>query len=243
MKLPSLCKSSRTEEVVMKLQQALSDTGYLKPSPPNDLEVIDGIWGSNTLNSLIEYQKAYGLAYGKVSIESLEHLGVIPVGRVKASAAPAPAPVASTSAMAAPSPAMLSNVSGIREGKVVMDIAKSTGPLSTRGIKRCYVNQVIPQNYRGTMPEILDPKGARNGNKQKLPTLCKRSRSIVIIGRLQQLLHEQGYLKPFVPGGDIIIDGVWGANTLEAVRTYQRAEGLAYGQLSMEVLYHIGVFK
>ncbi|MCF6254569.1 MAG: hypothetical protein L3J38_07460 [Thiomicrorhabdus sp.] len=76
-KLPTLCKWSRSPEVIKELQIALSERGFLKPSPPYDLEVIDGIWGVNTLNSLINYQKSRGLAYGQLSIESLVDLGVI----------------------------------------------------------------------------------------------------------------------------------------------------------------------
>lgn len=237
MKLPALCKSSRTPEVVEHLQRALSKEGFLKPSPPNDLEVIDGIWGTNTLQSLIAFQKAKGLAYGSVSIESLEVLGVIPKSRVNS--APVVAPASPTETIVTEHKVV---APAARSG-VVFSIEKTTVPLSQEGVRRCYVNQVIPANYRGTMPEVLEQNDTRVGNKQKLPTLCKASRSRVIIGRLQMLLHEQGYLKPFTEGGEIIIDGMWGVNTLAAVRDYQRDNGLAYGQLSMEMLEHIGVFQ
>jgi len=38
---------------------------------------VDGIWGENTLNAVKSYQKANALPYGQLTIETLEHLGVI----------------------------------------------------------------------------------------------------------------------------------------------------------------------
>ena len=72
----TLCKMSRSVEIIKQLQIALKEKGYLKPSPPLDLVVIDGIWGINTLSALREYQRDNGLAYGQVTIETFEHLGV-----------------------------------------------------------------------------------------------------------------------------------------------------------------------
>lgn len=72
----TLCKMSRSKAIIKQLQLALKEKGYLKPSPPLDLVVIDGIWGINTLGALKNYQRANGLAYGQLSIESLEKLGV-----------------------------------------------------------------------------------------------------------------------------------------------------------------------
>jgi len=72
----TLCKASRSEKVLKQLQIALRDQGFLKPSPPLDLVVVDGVWGLNTFNALKAYQKANGLAYGQVTLESFESLGV-----------------------------------------------------------------------------------------------------------------------------------------------------------------------
>ncbi|MBF6056946.1 MULTISPECIES: peptidoglycan-binding domain-containing protein [Thiomicrorhabdus] len=72
-----VCKEDLKPDLVEKLQKALAEKGYLKPSPPNDLEVIDGIWGPNTLKSLEKYQQDQGLPSGKVTMESLKQLGVI----------------------------------------------------------------------------------------------------------------------------------------------------------------------
>ena len=72
----TLCKMNRNKKLITRLQTALRDLGYLKPLPPIDVVVVDGIWGINTLTALKEYQKENGLAYGQLTIESLEHLGV-----------------------------------------------------------------------------------------------------------------------------------------------------------------------
>lgn len=72
----TLCKASRSENIIKQLQIALRDKGFLKPSPPADLVVVDGIWGLNTLKAVKAYQKQHGLAYGQLTIEVLEHLGL-----------------------------------------------------------------------------------------------------------------------------------------------------------------------
>ena len=72
----TLCKASRSEKILKQLQIALRDQGFLKPSPPLDLVVVDGVWGLNTFSALKAYQKANGLAYGQVTLESFESLGV-----------------------------------------------------------------------------------------------------------------------------------------------------------------------
>ncbi|GKT12291.1 MAG: hypothetical protein ISEC1_P1268 [Thiomicrorhabdus sp.] len=240
MKLPSLCKSSLTPEVVLHLQQALSDNGYLKPSPPNDLEVVDGIWGVNTLNSLIDYQKAYGLAYGKVSIESLEHLEVIPKGTATKASIESEDIAKEVPSISALDPIVVRTPA---PGKVINQAPKSEGPISMEGLRRCSVNQVIPVDYKGSLEAVFADPNYGAGHIQKLPTLCKSSRSAKVIGRLQKALYDQGFLKPFREGGEIIIDGIWGTNTLNAVREYQKANNLAYGQLSIEVLQRLNVLQ
>ncbi|MEA1988579.1 MAG: peptidoglycan-binding domain-containing protein, partial [Pseudomonadota bacterium] len=72
----TLCKASRSEKILKQLQIALRNQGFLKPSPPLDLVVVDGVWGLNTFNALKAYQKANGLAHGQVTLESFERLGV-----------------------------------------------------------------------------------------------------------------------------------------------------------------------
>jgi len=282
-KLPTLCKWSRSPEIIKALQVALSERGFLKPSPPYDLEVIDGIWGINTLNSLIKYQKSRGLAYGQLSIESLVDLGVIQysdivnrkgskkmlksevppdIGRVekaKPKIAPAPMvrsqPAARSVPKVVPEPKIVP-VAAVPEvapepvkPKVIVpkpevkaEPAPTSAPKSVKfekaETKHCYVNQVIPGDYRGKIAELVqNSKESKVGYVQELPTLCKKDRSTEIITKLQRALYGLGYLK----GGVASINGVWNKNTLNAVRAYQKDQGLAYGQLSIEVLETLGV--
>ncbi len=288
-RLPTLCKWSRSPEVITQLQIALSERGFLKPSPPYDLEVIDGIWGMNTLNSLINYQKSRGLAYGQLSIESLVDLGVIQysdivnrkgsskllksevppdigqVERAKRSASPAskqkeessrnsylapePTKVAVPEIKAVEPPRVEPKVEPKVVPKVVPEVkvkATTEKPQSstpnvkfeTSETKHCYVNQVIPGDYKGRIPELVqNSKESKVGYVQELPTLCKKDRSTEIIKKLQSSLYGAGYLK----GGVSAINGTWNKNTLNAVRAYQKENGLAYGQLSIEVLESLGV--
>ncbi len=287
-KLPTLCKWSRSPEIIEALQLALSERGFLKPSPPYDLEVIDGIWGINTLNSLINYQKSRGLAYGQLSIESLVDLGVIqysdivnrkgskkmlksevppdvgaiekvkPTHKTIPAEAPKvetkPVPVIAPEPKIAPvvTPEVVPEVKSVVAPVVESKQVEVKPPVKTEGTssapksvkfekaetKHCYVNQVIPGDYRGKIAELVqNSKESKVGYVQELPTLCKKDRSTEIITKLQRALYGLGYLK----GGVTSINGVWNKNTLNAVRAYQKDKGLAYGQLSIEVLETLGV--
>ncbi len=292
-RLPTLCKWSRSPEIIKQLQISLSEQGFLKPSPPHDLEVIDGIWGVNTLNSLINYQKSKGLAYGQLSIESLVDLGVfqysdvvnrkgsskllnseVPpdVGQIEKaepvfvppkqvekpepklsqpSIVPEPniTPEPQKIVVPEPKPVAIPKVepkavpvpkADVTEVFNAMDNQNSTPNVQfeTSETKNCYVNQVIPGDYKGRIPELVkNSKESKVGYVQELPTLCKKDRSKEIITKLQRSLYGSGYLK----GGASAINGTWNKNTLNAVRAYQKANGLAYGQLSIEVLESLGV--
>jgi len=260
-RLPTLCKWSRTAGIITKLQLALSERGFLKPSPPFDLEVIDGIWGVNTLNSLINYQKSKGLAYGQLSIESLVDLGVIQYSDVvnrkgykagtKAKVVSKVGPKAEVKVKKEPAIEPGANVIFQTKPKVKMEPEvkvdakaeqkyKPNKPQpikqSSSDSKHCYVNQVIPGNYRGKISEVIEKNTGKVGYIQELPTLCKKDRSTEIISKLQQSLSRLGYLK------GVPVDGVWNKSTLTAIRAYQKDKGLAYGQLSIEVLEHLKVF-
>ncbi|NPA72608.1 MAG: hypothetical protein GXO35_07245, partial [Gammaproteobacteria bacterium] len=105
----------------------------------------------------------------------------------------------------------------------------------------CLASQEIPNNYRGDLFAILNETTKVRVHKQRLPILCRSNRSPEIIQRLQAALEVRGYLKPSPPNDLVVIDGIWGVNTLGAVKRYQRDHGLAYGELSLEVLRHLGI--
>lgn len=64
-----LCETNMSPELVMKIQQALSQAGF-NPGP------IDGNYGSQTRAAVAAYQKAKGLGQGELTYETLESLGV-----------------------------------------------------------------------------------------------------------------------------------------------------------------------
>ncbi|QKI89115.1 peptidoglycan-binding domain-containing protein [Thiomicrorhabdus xiamenensis] len=72
-----VCKAERSEELVKRIQIVLEKEGYLKPSPPNDLDVIDGLWGPNTAKTLSRYQRDNNLAEGAITFEVLHFMGIM----------------------------------------------------------------------------------------------------------------------------------------------------------------------
>jgi peptidoglycan hydrolase-like protein with peptidoglycan-binding domain len=102
---------------------------------------------------------------------------------------------------------------------------------------RCAANSLTPiYNTQG--------KWSYSKDRQELSaTLCKRSRDVATMTDLQYELYEKGYLRDGDTPKDILVDGVWGKSTLEALKKYQSENGLLYGQLTIESLEYIGVFE
>lgn len=66
-----LCRTNARPEVVKKLQLALKAQGY---NPGN----LDGVFGTNTLNAVIKYQKDNNLPSGQLTIDTLKSLNISP---------------------------------------------------------------------------------------------------------------------------------------------------------------------
>jgi hypothetical protein len=64
-----LCETNMTKDVVVRLQEALTNAGY-KPGP------ADGVMGGATLRAVDAYQQDKGLPRGGLTILTLESLGV-----------------------------------------------------------------------------------------------------------------------------------------------------------------------
>lgn len=67
--VPAVCDADISEPMIAALQNALKRAG-LNPG------ALDGKLGRRTIEALLEYQLRNGLAYGALTYESLEHLGV-----------------------------------------------------------------------------------------------------------------------------------------------------------------------
>lgn len=103
-------------------------------------------------------------------------------------------------------------------------------------IWRCGARSILPE---GQVDGVFN-YGKR---KEYRATLCKLNRTIPLITRLQTALRDKGYLVPKGNESTVEINGVWDTRTLEAVKSYQQKNGLAYGQLTIETLEVLGVFE
>ena len=72
-----VCYKDLNPVLVARIQQELAARGYLKPKPPFDMSVVDGVWGPNTALTLDRFNKEQGLPFGGVTLEGLRQLGVI----------------------------------------------------------------------------------------------------------------------------------------------------------------------
>ncbi|GAB5521934.1 MAG: hypothetical protein RhofKO_41850 [Rhodothermales bacterium] len=67
--LPVLCDVNVTRETLREVQRALQRNGY-EPG------AVDGVLGTRTLRALTSFQRANGLAWGALTLETLDALGV-----------------------------------------------------------------------------------------------------------------------------------------------------------------------
>jgi len=279
----TLCKSNRTIPLMTRLQTALRDKGYLKPLKNQDRVVIDGIWGARTLEAVKAYQAKNGLAYGQLTIEVLEHLGVF-IAENKLIAKPVAAALSESQISEASEPNIEENAkqfaaSGENQ-EVKAEVEDTTPEVTQAVVESTNQHQVkfvplkikladaqfnaatfVPENAKPKVYAYVNrfklwrcgarsllPEGKVDGvfsygeRKEYRATLCKLNRTIPLITRLQTALRDAGYLMPKGTESTVEIDGIWGSRTLEAVKSYQQTNGLAYGQLTIETLEHLGVF-
>ena len=104
-----------------------------------------------------------------------------------------------------------------------VEVRKLVAPASVKKIE-------IPAQYE----TVYEVKKEAAGKMEWRPILCNTNASPELIQKLQVALREKGYN----PG---TIDGVLGGGTMEAIRRYQRAKGIAQGQLTIEVMRELGV--
>jgi outer membrane murein-binding lipoprotein Lpp len=88
----------------------------------------------------------------------------------------------------------------------------------------------IPASYSTVDKRAL----VAEGHMEWRPVLCKTNMTSGIVQRIQVALKKSGHN----PGP---IDGVIGRETIAAVKSYQRAKGLATGGITMQTLESLGV--
>lgn len=111
----------------------------------------------------------------------------------------------------------------IPEKSRTVEVRKLLQPASVKRLE-------IPAQYE----TVIEVQKGDPGKMEWRPILCSTNASDDLIRRLQVALREAGYN----PG---TVDGVLGGGTMEAIRRYQRAEGLAQGQLTIETLKRLDV--
>lgn len=94
-----------------------------------------------------------------------------------------------------------------------------------------YTEQVIPASYKTVQERVLVKKGGYQGWRE---VLCGSDLNEAKISQIQSALKAAGYN----PGP---IDNVFGTQTKEALKSYQRAKGLPVGNLNLETLRSLGV--
>lgn len=94
-----------------------------------------------------------------------------------------------------------------------------------------YTEQVIPASYKTVQERVLVRKGGYQGWKE---ILCGTDLTSAKITQIQKALKAAGYN----PGP---IDNIFGTQTKEALKAYQRAKGLPVGNLNLETLKALGV--
>ena len=289
----TLCKANRDSATMTDLQYELYEKGYMPANGTPIGFLISGKWDKRTLKAVKAYQKANGLLYGQLTIETLESLGVFKPHKERILN-----PEATKKIRLANEKPDTESESSIQNGlqtittidakqaeqlaeiktpgsTVVKPAVKKVGkekasdieqipfiPLKVRlADKSINPTTFVPQNsvakpyaYVGNFAlkrcraRSLLPMKTEDGivynedNKDYRATLCKFNRTPKLMTRLQTALRDKGFLKPLERQIDVLIDRRWNARTLEAVKAYQKHHGLLYGQLTIEVLEHLGVF-
>jgi len=89
----------------------------------------------------------------------------------------------------------------------------------------------IPARYK----TITKKKKIAEGYAKWVPIVCKSSINSTMITQVQRALKEKG----FYSGP---IDGIWGTESRNAIRAYQKAKGLPVAGLSMATMQSLGVY-
>jgi hypothetical protein len=124
--------------------------------------------------------------------------------------------------------------------RIVVEPAKTTTVEIPAQYKTVKVRKLVapPKERRIAIPaeyqEVSDKVLVSEGHLEWRPILCETNTTPGIVSKLQVALRDAGYN----PGR---IDGVLGRSTMAAVHAYQKANGMASGQLTMETLRRLDV--
>ena len=95
-----------------------------------------------------------------------------------------------------------------------------------------------PQEKRTKIPAkyqtVTEQKQVKDGELRWQEILCETNTTPNLVSRLQRSLNEAG----FKAGS---VDGIMGSATMSALTSYQKANGLASGQLTLETIRKLGI--
>ncbi len=113
-----------------------------------------------------------------------------------------------------------------------VEIPAKTKTVTRRALRKpaTEVAQNLPAEYQ----TVTQTRQVSGGSMEWQAVLCETNSNRSQIKRLQQALADEGYN----PGG---IDGAFGRQTGEAIKAFQRDQGLATGGITLETLRKLGV--
>ena len=95
-----------------------------------------------------------------------------------------------------------------------------------------------PQEKRTKIPAkyqtVTERKLVKDGELHWQEILCETNTTANLVSRLQRALNEAGFKAGTV-------DGILGKSTMSAISSYQKANGLASGQLTLETIRKLGI--
>ena len=233
----TLCKKSRTKNIIKRLQERLYELGFLKEKGLSEAQLKDGVWGNTTLYAVRDYQKENALLWGQLTIQTLEHIRVFP--------APQTVEAYLTSEQNAQSVGGTKNLDQKTTGLI-----KNIINIRPESNEPVFYRKEGGATYMRCAAKTLTPLKKEEGSWKYSPNhqiltaiLCKDSRDKATMTDLQYELYEKGYMPDEgMPIGQLI-SGEWDNRTLEAVMRYQKTNGLLFGELTIETLEYLGIFK
>jgi peptidoglycan hydrolase-like protein with peptidoglycan-binding domain len=200
---------------IRRLQHSLMQGGY-------DVDAADGVWGPRTIAAVREFQRVKGLPVtGRADARTLAALGVTADGA--AGAMPAP-PVRQWTPRDLGRDTVLAIQRALdQQGFKVGSIDGVWGERTTTAIGNLQRARGMPASgepdaYTLTLLGLLPGGTARADQWRAGDRLTPAQLDPAAIRLIQQSLGRNGY--------DVTVDGTWGERTENALREFQRRQGL-----------------
>jgi peptidoglycan hydrolase-like protein with peptidoglycan-binding domain len=219
---PAAAQSPAADELspstIRMLQHSLMQGGYA-------VDATDGVWGPRTAAALREFQRVKGLQpTGRPDAQTLAALGVPAQGGASQGMERVPPVRKRTPGDLAPATVRAIQQALDRQGLQSGPIDGVWGERTVSGIGNLQRARGMPASGEldahtlaalGLLPAATDRPAARRPGQ----ALGAADLDPAAIRMIQQSLSQRGYLNGAA-------DGVWGENTVAAVRAFQRSQGI-----------------